>query len=193
MMPPTAGRQPTTCLSTGQSPTRHSTMRLSPGEQGWYPTASSACRTATCLMIAPLVQTISDTPKTGNHPPDVGQSGLRLLKFAACLTSQGGTSATSNSAGMHTFWPVQPATPSVWVWLAPVALYQVNLAYRQGEGNVRLAGSCSCTSSSHAKLILSPSLLILIWLLCLCTSIFQLHSSKPFHLSLLQVLCHFAW
>ena len=35
--------------------------------------ASSACRTATRLTIAPMPQMISDSMGTGNHPPDVGQ------------------------------------------------------------------------------------------------------------------------
>ena len=56
-------------------------------------------------MIALLVQTISDTTQTGDHPPDGGQSGLIPLKSAACLISQGEASAASNSAGMHTYVP----------------------------------------------------------------------------------------
>ena len=111
-----------------------------------------------------------DTTRTGNHPPDVGQSGLIPLKSAACLISQGAASAALNSAGMHIYVPgatghtqCRSATGT-----SSTIPGQPHLRARRGKQTGRLP-----LSSSYAKLIwgpspIDPAAFLLILLPCVC-------------------------
>ena len=148
MMLPTAGRRLTTSLSIGKSLTQHCTMRHSPGGIPRCQFCLSDSHSSHDCTFDP------DTTRTGNHPPDVGQSGLIPLKSAACLISQGAASAALNSAGMHIYVPgatshtqCRSATGT-----SSTIPGQPHLRARRGKQTGRLP-----LSSSYAKLIWGPS------------------------------------
>ena len=142
MMLPTADRQPTTSLLIGQFPTQHST-RVIPCCQF----CMSDSHSSHDCTFGP-----DDSRHYQNRQPLQRHGAVRTQVAQICrLFNQpgGGTSATSNSAGMHTYVPgatghtqclsVTGASPTVPGQPRPQAR----------RGKRRLAGSRSC-SSSHA-------------------------------------------
>ena len=113
----------------------------------------------------------------------------QVAQICHLFNQPGGSQCRFKSAGMHTYVPSatgRTQCPSV-TGASPAVPGQLCLQARRRKH--RLAGSRSCSTSSAAKLILSPSLLILLHLPDLIAMFlyldFPIASSKSFHLSLL--------